>query len=97
MFVVPKVDLSDPSILFEFEQAGETYQIPFMQYIPLPVLEAAKARGGVGHIPVLEELGLTEAAAAWKSMSPYQIKKLTEAWTVASAVSMGESGASTSS
>jgi hypothetical protein len=97
VFVVPKVDLSDESILFTFEHEGESYKIPFMQHIPFPVLEAADKRGGVGHIPVLEELGLTDAAAAWKSMSAYQLKKLTEAWTTASAASMGESGASTSS
>jgi hypothetical protein len=97
MFVVPKVDLSDPSTLFQFEHDGETYTIPYMQYIPLPVLEAAEKRGGVGHIPVLEELGLLDAAAAWKTMSPFQIKKLTQAWTTESAASLGESPASTNS
>ena len=97
MFEVPAVDLTDDELSFTFKHDGKEFKIPFMQYIPLPVLEAAKKRGGIGHIPVLEELGLTDAAEAWRSMSPFQIKKLTEAWTVESAVSMGESGASSSS
>lgn len=93
-FVVPTVDLSDETIQFTFEHNGKSYSIPFMQHIPMPVLEAADKRGGIGHIPVLEELGLDEVAEAWRTMSPHQIRALTDAWTAASAASLGESKAS---
>ena len=93
-FKVPTVDLTDESIQFTFDHDGETYAIPFMQHIPMSVLEAADKRGGVGHIPVLEELGLQGAADAWKTMSPFQIRAVTTAWTEASAASLGESKAS---
>lgn len=93
-FKVPEFDLADESIQFVFEFGGAEYRIPFMQYIPLPAFEGAQKRGGVGHIPVLEELGLDDAVKALKSMSPQQVKVLTDAWTKASTASLGESAAS---
>lgn len=93
-YEVEDVDLTDESVQFTFTVKGVDYKIPFMQHIPLPVLDAADARGGIGHIPVLEELGLLDAAKAWRTLSPHQIKKLTDAWTAASAASLGESKAS---
>ena len=93
-YVVEDEDLTDESIQFTFTVKGVDYKIPFMQYIPLPVLEAAQKRGGVGHVPVLLELGLKDAADAWLTLSPNAMKKLTAAWTEASAASLGESKAS---
>jgi hypothetical protein len=95
-FKVPTVDLTDPGSQFLFEHDGVEHSIPLMQHIPMTVLEAADKRGGVGHIPVLEELGLQDAADAWRTMTPYQIRLVTTAWTEASAASLGESKASSS-
>ncbi len=93
-FKVPTVDLTDESIQFTFTHDGVDYTVPQMQHIPLPVVEEANKRGGVGLIPLLEELGLQAAADAWKTMSPFQIRATTDAWTAASAASLGESKAS---
>jgi hypothetical protein len=96
-FVVPEIDFDDDTNLFTFTHKGVDHKVPFMQHIPLPVLEAAAKRGGIGDVNVLEELGLADAAAAWKTMSPHQMKSTSKAWTEESKVSMGESLASSSS
>jgi hypothetical protein len=96
-FVVPEIDLDGEDSTFSFTHAGVEHKIPFMQHIPLPVLERAAKRGGIGDVSVLEELGLATAAAAWKTMSPYQMKVTSKAWTEESKASMGESLASSSS
>lgn len=95
-FKVPTVDLTDVSTQFSFEHDGVEHVVPLMQHIPLPVIEAARKRGGITDIGLLEELGLDAAANAWRTMTPHQMRATTTAWTEASAASLGESKASAS-
>ena len=96
MFKVPTFDPSDPQFRFDFSTPdGEEWSIPLIQYVPLPVMESAQAKGGVGFIELIRELDpkLGDAVAAF---SAAQLSALEKAWITESGSTVGESSASTS-
>lgn len=96
MFKVPTFDQSDKEFRFDFETPdGKTHSIPKIQYVPLPVMESAQAKGGVQFIELIREID-PKIGAAVAAFSAAQLSALEKAWITASGSTVGESSASTS-
>lgn len=96
MFQVPEFDQSQPQFRFDFATPdGREWSVPKIQYIPMPVMESAQAKGGVGFIEIMREIDadIGEAVAA---LAPAQLKALETAWITESGSTVGESSASAS-
>ena len=96
MFKVPTFDTDDVQFRFDFQTPdGVTHSIPKIQYIPLPVMESAQAKGGVGFVEIMRELS-PEVGAAVAAFSAAQLSALEKAWITDSGSTVGESSASAS-
>jgi hypothetical protein len=96
VFTVPTFDPTDAQFRFDFTAPdGETYSIPKIQYVPMPVMEAAQAKGGVGFLELIKEID-PKVGAVVASFAPAQLKALETAWITESGSSVGESSASAS-
>jgi len=96
MFQVPTFDQTDPQFRFDFTTPdGKEWSIPLIQYVPLPVMESAQAKGGVGFVELVREIN-ADAGAAVAALAPAQLKALETAWISGSTATVGESSASAS-
>jgi len=96
VFKVPTFDMDDAEFRFDFETPdGVLRSIPKIQYIPLPVMEAAQAKGGVGFVEIMREID-AEVGEAVSKFSPAQLKATETAWITESGSTVGESSASSS-
>ena len=96
MFKVPTFDQSDPQFRYDFTTPdGKEWSVPKIQYVPLPVMEAAQAKGGVGFIEIMREID-PKVGAAVAQLAAAQLSALEKDWITQSGTTVGESSASTS-
>lgn len=96
MFKVPTFDPTDAQFRYEFTTPdGKEWSVPKIQYVPLPVMQEAQKKDGVGFVELMREID-PKVGAAVSRLSAAQLSALEKDWITESGSTVGESSASTS-